>query len=361
MTSIALNEHDSAKPDTTQKLSTSIVWQSADVGRMTVTGYGGSMIKPAFSLRYAMELFLSEYLRFYVNMPDLIMKQKARPCGRIRLHIMQWTYQLGNVQPPITEDACIKIHAWIEQHIFDLIDKEVIRHSESPSGASHDKESKCKHKQLQSPESHTNSFTFLWQLAKRRNWKQNCSICLKDENIGTACTCGHTEIVMFQPCGHAVCVKPCFQQLMNMENNKLSEARTNKKIKLKPRQVELADAEDKSKPKEQFIIADSVNVDLSTEDDSPLFACPVCRQGVYQTFQTENVRIPYHMDWVTHCESKSSENDPSTSQSSSENKSSEHGQSSSQSSGETEGQSSESFSLPLGLWIQQCLSDLGLA
>jgi len=44
-----------------------------------------------------------------------------------------------------------------------------------------------------------------------------CSICL-DEKKGLACGCGHTQTVMFQPCGHSICLFPCFKKLMETYN-----------------------------------------------------------------------------------------------------------------------------------------------
>lgn len=52
---------------------------------------------------------------------------------------------------------------------------------------------------------------FLAQLGiKQRNYKSNCAICLTDDIMGTTCGCGHREIAVFRPCGHSVCVSPCF-------------------------------------------------------------------------------------------------------------------------------------------------------
>ncbi len=47
-------------------------------------------------------------------------------------------------------------------------------------------------------------FTFLLQLGLKRNWKQECAICLGDK-VGRVCDCGHTQTVISRPCGHAFC------------------------------------------------------------------------------------------------------------------------------------------------------------
>lgn len=48
------------------------------------------------------------------------------------------------------------------------------------------------------------NFTFLLQLGLKRNWKQECAICLGDR-VGHACACGHTQTIILRPCGHAFC------------------------------------------------------------------------------------------------------------------------------------------------------------
>lgn len=56
-------------------------------------------------------------------------------------------------------------------------------------------------------------FTFLSYLGTKRDWRSDCCICLTEEIMGTTCTCGHTEIVVFRPCGHSICMYPCFKQI----------------------------------------------------------------------------------------------------------------------------------------------------
>lgn len=50
--------------------------------------------------------------------------------------------------------------------------------------------------------------------AMTRDYRKGCAVCLTDKIMGTTCGCGHTEIAVFRPCGHAMCVKPCFEQWM---------------------------------------------------------------------------------------------------------------------------------------------------
>lgn len=74
------------------------------------------------------------------------------------------------------------------------------------------------------------SATFLLSLAKVRDYARDCAICLTDKIVGTTCKrvtlgrrighditcrrCGHTEIAVFRPCGHAMCANPCFRSVL---------------------------------------------------------------------------------------------------------------------------------------------------
>ena len=62
---------------------------------------------------------------------------------------------------------------------------------------------------------HLSNASFLAALGAKRDFKAGCAVCLTDEIMGTTCTCGHTEIACFRPCGHTVCASPCFAQMMD--------------------------------------------------------------------------------------------------------------------------------------------------
>lgn len=66
-------------------------------------------------------------------------------------------------------------------------------------------------KHLETTQSTTSNFDFLSRLSLHRDWNHSCMICLEDQCMGRACLCGHTEIIIFRPCGHSMCNKPCFQ------------------------------------------------------------------------------------------------------------------------------------------------------
>lgn len=114
-------------------------------------------------------------------------------------------------------------------------------------------------------------FVFLGSLTKARNWKSGCAVCLSDEMMGTTCRCGHTEIVVFRPCGHTVCALPCFAQFMESSGFSVDD--------LPPRCVRIGTAVMKR--------VGTVNFDLDWSQVQ--LACPVCRTKIQETFQAEEV------------------------------------------------------------------------
>jgi hypothetical protein len=113
-------------------------------------------------------------------------------------------------------------------------------------------------------------FEFLALLGTKRNWKKGCAICLTDDIMGTTCTCGHTEIVVFRPCGHSICIDPCFKTFVKQHN-----------IILKQETVTYGD--------QTFNVAGKVatNIDF---DCNNRFECPECRTSIARTFRAEDVK-----------------------------------------------------------------------
>jgi len=110
------------------------------------------------------------------------------------------------------------------------------------------------------------NFMFLAKLGKKRNWKEVCAICLADDIMGTTCGCGHTEIVIFKPCGHSICVYPCFEEWMESLD-----------IELKP-QTKIFEGN-------EYIIGNQKNVNLQFDDIKP--KCPICKTIIKNTFRAE--------------------------------------------------------------------------
>ena len=109
------------------------------------------------------------------------------------------------------------------------------------------------------------NFRFLLNLSlNNRNWKEECCICLSNKIMGTTCTCGHREIVCFRPCGHSMCVNPCYISWMK-----------NKKITLNPTIYNFDNIE--------YILNDEVDVNNNPDN----LICPLCRTNIDSTFRAE--------------------------------------------------------------------------
>jgi len=102
-----------------------------------------------------------------------------------------------------------------------------------------------------------------------RNYRSGCVICLADKMMGTTCSCGHTEIVVFRPCGHSICVNPCFQDLCKSLHD----------IELKPKRFRTPDGK-------TFITPTCVDVTSAKG-----FDCPTCRTTVTSCFRAEHTYL----------------------------------------------------------------------
>ena len=108
--------------------------------------------------------------------------------------------------------------------------------------------------------------SFVAKVSKNRDWKSACFICLEEgENMGKTCSCGHCETVMFQPCEHTMCLKPCFVQFMEMQG-------FIDKLKQKTMMID----------GQSYYLNNSIDVDINVN-----FLCPYCKQTVEHTFCVE--------------------------------------------------------------------------
>lgn len=112
-----------------------------------------------------------------------------------------------------------------------------------------------------------NDFIFLAKLGRKRNWKSGCAVCLTDNIMGTTCSCGHTEIAVFRPCGHAMCASPCYYQFIEIKTSQ----------KLKPKTIKI-DGND-------YTVMGELNIDSSDIN----FNCYLCNQKVESVFRAEDV------------------------------------------------------------------------
>jgi len=110
---------------------------------------------------------------------------------------------------------------------------------------------------------------FLIAISKTRDYQKQCAICLTDKIMGTTCTCGHTEIAVFVPCGHAICARPCF--------------------------LDWAEHEGKSFDDKTFLDA-STGVTYSMRGVKDIqkwdgMKCPTCRRDIHRVFRAEEVHV----------------------------------------------------------------------
>lgn len=101
-----------------------------------------------------------------------------------------------------------------------------------------------------------------------RSYRAGCAICLTDKMMGTTCSCGHTEIAVFRPCGHSMCIAPCFTQFM-----------ASRDIALGVMRQQLSDGT-------WLTYSNKVGV-----SDVSGFPCPLCRTDVAHCFRAEETCI----------------------------------------------------------------------
>lgn len=112
--------------------------------------------------------------------------------------------------------------------------------------------------------------------ALTRDYRKGCAICLTDQIMGTTCSCGHTEIAVFRPCGHAMCVHPCFEQWM------------------KSNHIHFA-AQELTFGEQRFVVAGKL--DLSSFPANQ-HLCPECRTPLRSVFRAEEISPPPDLPWT---------------------------------------------------------------
>lgn len=110
---------------------------------------------------------------------------------------------------------------------------------------------------------------FLGEIGSKRNWKSGCAICLTDKIMGTTCGCGHTEIAVLRPCGHAICASPCFQQWMSTTY-----------------QTTFSDTKNTLANGKQYTIPGHKNINQKIQ-----VPCPICRVKTSSTFRAEEAPL----------------------------------------------------------------------
>lgn len=72
-----------------------------------------------------------------------------------------------------------------------------------------------------------NAAMFLARLGRDgRDYRAHCAICQTTDVIGTTCGCGHAEICVFRPCGHAMCAAPCARDFLQADATRCPTCKT---------------------------------------------------------------------------------------------------------------------------------------
>lgn len=104
-----------------------------------------------------------------------------------------------------------------------------------------------------------------------RDFHSECAVCLESGGkMGVTCSCGQTEIAIFCPCMHAVCVH-CYEGMAAQAN------------------IELKD-EIKHTAYGDFRVVGKKKLETNGT-----LRCPLCRAVIERVFREENVALPQHI------------------------------------------------------------------
>jgi hypothetical protein len=106
-------------------------------------------------------------------------------------------------------------------------------------------------------------FEYIIRLGLQRNYRDQCPICLTENFRGTECSCGHTEIIVFRPCGHSMCGEPCLEQFANSNGLVFGRAHV-----------------------DDYYIGEYKKLNIEG------FSCPYCRQNVEKLIRTSQIQLP---------------------------------------------------------------------
>lgn len=202
-----------------------------------------------YSLSYGIEKQIIYFYNFWVAHPELhegILNNYTIQNPYIKFTIRDFLSPVSIIRPYPTKP--ISIIFYITQLIPFMIDEYIERFTFEDADIT--------------------DFVFLALLNKKREWKTSCSICLTEHITGTTCSCGHSEVVVFRPCGHAMCGRPCFIEFMR-----------NHYIPMKTKTFNSGGT--------VFRVSNAVsyNADLSEMD----IRCPLCNTKIERTFEAEGV------------------------------------------------------------------------
>lgn len=213
--------------------------------------------KLIYSPRYGVEMCMASMIRDVILNPKLLNKFKKEELSdekQFALRTRETNRYLQSIHPKISDLSMHRIHEnspkFIIKSIQDAI--EIVKKMD---------------------EKKMSNIAFLLSIGgvKGRNWKKGCVICLSDEMMGTTCGCGHTEIVMFRPCGHTICINPCFEKWTKHLD-----------IELDTKTLTFGD--------QVFTVPSQRNVELDLSKNKKAI-CPTCRTSIRNTFRVEETYL----------------------------------------------------------------------
>lgn len=220
----------------TTSIVTTVEWNKNGETGYKITTRNGSIVSESlvYSRRYAIEAACREATRALINDPVELQKDDPQCILQLRDDALTRVHpRLGVTDISQIRESIRSLGKLVKEHVC--------------TGPSDDE--------------------FLLSLGKRRNWKQECAICLTENIMGTTCTCGHTEIAIFRPCGHSVCTQPCFREMMQHSDNVI-----------KPQYITLDG--------KKFQIMGTIDV-----SDVSGMRCHACRADIVSTFQAQDCRL----------------------------------------------------------------------
>jgi len=230
----------------------------------TGTGIGKYSRYLCYSLEYGIEQEIKNFCIWWLAYPDkrATLQEQSMKNVYIKQFSRDWLAPIKLIRP--YPEKSISLIYFIIRYVPDIINEYISRYNLMDKTIS--------------------NFVFLALLEKKRDWKTSCAICLAKQIIGTTCSCGHTEVVVFRPCGHAMCGNPCFVEFI-----------TRKHINLDPRKYFTKDGV-------TFVAPTSIKyeMDLSGKD----IKCPICNGLIESTFQAEEIKCDISEDLIIKCRNK---------------------------------------------------------
>ena len=219
--------------------SRTVVWETDDIGKITIQTGAGKTIKPCYSEHYGKS-------QMYTSVSCSIITSSKN-----MYHIMNgldydisWVYHLIKRNMDLIEPLAVYDSEELLSEIINTVKKYV---------------TVCKEQNIKT------NLAITALAGSIKDWKSQCCICLEEEHMSKLCDCGHSETIMFYPCQHTMCRKPCFEGYMKSIGHISDNGSMTKIIN-----------------GIKFLVSGMVKTDMDTN-----FDCPLCRQKVSHVFCPE--------------------------------------------------------------------------